>query len=574
MTPLQQAPKPRSRWTPAVLPLDGQDYASAYRPFTKRWGRWFAVGAVAAGFFMLGQIPMTIWMVGWMFSTAGDIMSGGPLDPMEAMGDLMGSPWFLLLTNFSWAIMIPGSILAMAVYGPKAWRFVLSVTGKWRWDVTLKSLGLIAPFFALYIGTMLFMSVGGDWQWNPNWLLVIIVLLTTPLQSAGEEFFFRGVLTQQIAGWIPRPVIGSLVAGGVTGIIFGAMHMHGFTLPTLQLMFVGFVCSLLTWRTGGLEAASVLHACNNVFIMLPLAFMGFAAFDPDAPGTDEAGTSFGAEFLVFGMATAAMALSYVAVHFGLRKEQRVTEGAPGAEALLVPSHGPAAPVGVVHGYGYGSPVRGAHVQNPYAQAAAPAPSAAAPPTQAPPTAPPPQGGFPPYGGQPGQGLPGRGQPGQGQAGQGMPNPHAHPSTSAPPAAPSAAGPGYPAAPQQGYSGQNPQGPNTPGQNAPGQSVPGQSVPEQGQQVWSGARHQDPSSTSQPASSVATPTPSTPAPAASSPAPNPYAPPPAAPEHAAPRENVDPDAAPSPTASADEHNPYAPPAPRHAEDGKSGSGTEA
>ncbi|HIY65027.1 MAG TPA: CPBP family intramembrane metalloprotease, partial [Candidatus Agrococcus pullicola] len=429
MAPLQQAPKPRSRWTPAVLPLDGQDYASAYRPFTKRWGRWFAVGAIAAGFFMLGQMPMTVWMFGWMFSNAGDFMSGGPLDPMEAMGDLMGSPWFLLLTNFSWAIMIPGSILAMAVYGPKAWRFVLSVTGKWRWDVTLKSLGLIAPFFALYIGTMLFMEMGSDWQWNPNWMLVIIVLLTTPLQSAGEEFFFRGVLTQQIAGWIPRPVIGSLVAGGVTGIIFGAMHLHGFTLPTLQLMFVGFVCSLLTWRTGGLEAASVLHACNNVFIMLPLAFMGFAAFDPNAPGSDEAGASFGAELLVFGMATAAMALSYLAVHFGLRKEQRVTEGAPGAEALLVPSHGPAAPVGVAPGYG--APAQGSHVQNPYAQPAAPAPSAAAPPTEAPPTAPPPRSGYPPHGGRPAQSAPA----------QGMPNPYARPSAAAPPVGPAPSAPG-------------------------------------------------------------------------------------------------------------------------------------
>lgn len=337
LAPLQPAPPPRSRWTPPVLPLAGQNYTTAYRPLQKRWGRWFAACALALGFFMFGQVPAMIWMMPMMFNSA----TGAAPDLNQFMNDLMSSPWILVLTNISWAIMIPGSIIAMAVYGPRAWRFVLSVTGKWRWDVVGKSFALIGPFFALYIGTMLFFSFEGQWVWNPNWVLVFIVLLTTPLQSAGEEFFFRGFLSQQIASWIPRPVVGAIVSGLVTGIIFGAMHMHGFTLPTLQLMFVGFTCSLLTWRTGGLEAASVLHICNNVFIMLPLAFMGYSALDPEATGAG-AEPSFAAEAITFAMAMTAMGLSYLAVHFGLRKEQRHTDGAPGSEALI----GPAPIVGV------------------------------------------------------------------------------------------------------------------------------------------------------------------------------------------------------------------------------------
>lgn len=409
MVPLQQAPPPRSKWQPAVLPLDGQDYASAYRPLQRRWGRFFAALAILAGAFMFGQMPSVIWM---FFN--GDMLFGSTMtDPMDMMSGMMGSPWFMLVVNLAWAVMIPGSVIAAAVYGPRAWRFVLSVTGRWRWDVTLKSFGLIAPFFALYIGLMLALTPGMEWQWNPNWLLVVIVLLTTPLQSAGEEFFFRGAMTQHIAGWIPRPIVGTIVSGAVTGIIFGAMHMHGFTLPTLQLMFVGFACSALTWRTGGLEAASVLHACNNVFIMLPLAFLGYGAFDPNAPGNDAApGDNPLADLMTFGIATLAMALSYVAVHFGLRKEQRVTEGAEGAEALLEPQ----APAVAAWQPSYAGQQHG--VPSPYGQ----------------------QPGRPVYGQQPGQ-PPGYGHYGQppahGQPGGSVPGPVAtsvgNPPTFAPPA---------------------------------------------------------------------------------------------------------------------------------------------
>ena len=446
MVPLQQAPPARSKWQPAVLPLDGQDYASAYRPLQRRYGRFFAALGILAGAFMLGQMPSIIWM----FFNGGDLFTSTLTDPMDLMGEMMGSDWFLFIVNIAWAVMIPGSVIAAAVYGPRAWRFVLSVTGRWRWKLTLKSFGLIAPFFALYIGLMLWMTPGMDWQWNPNWTLVVLVLLTTPLQSAGEEFFFRGALTQHIAGWIPRPLIGSIVAGLITGTLFGALHGHGFTLPTLQLIFVGFVCSLLTWRTGGLEAASVLHACNNVFIMLPLAFLGYGAFDPNTPGSDQLpGTDPLAEVITLGIASAAMALSYLAVHFVLRKEQRLTKGAPGAEVLLQPAQ-PAipawqpsyAPAGYApQGYGQqpqARPAQPGHVQ-PYGQQ--------------------PMQQRPSYGQQPGQ------PPGYGHYGQPAP-------TSGQGPAPQPGQHGYGPTPNGGVTGR---GPNAAGEHPPTYAPPPSAV---------------------------------------------------------------------------------------------------
>lgn len=353
MAPMQAAPPPFDKRRAAVLPIDGQNYASAFRPLTKRWGRFLIALGVLIGLFFLSQAPATIAVLFMMTGISPDSFS-----PEQMMAEMMGSEWTLVVTNIGWGLMIAGSMATMAVYGKGAWRYVLSVAGKWRWGLALKALGLFAVPFALYIGTTLSME-GLDWKFDPNWLLIFTVLLTTPLQATGEEFMFRGVLTQKIGGWIPNSMVAALVSGGVTGFIFGAIHGHGFSLATLQLMCVGWACSLLTHRTGGLEAASALHTLNNVFIMLPLGFIGVSALDPTAGGSGTANPF--AVVIGFFCALGALGACYLLTHFFL-KEQRTTVGVPGSEALLAP----AAPVAYVAyptaGAGYDAPYGGAPAQ--------------------------------------------------------------------------------------------------------------------------------------------------------------------------------------------------------------------
>lgn len=418
LAPMQQAPQPRKSGTPAVMPLAGQTYASAFRPLPKRWGRFLLGLGIALGMFLLSQAPSTILV----FFLLADAPMTALTDPNQLMSLLMTSDWLLVVTNIGWGIMIAGSIATMAIYGPGAWKYLLSVAGKWRWGLTLKALGLFAGPFAIYIGFTLMVEEGLTWQFDPNWLLVFSVLLLTPLQATGEEFLFRGVLTQKIGGWIPHQIVAALVSGGVTGFIFGAIHGHGFSLATLQLMCVGWVCSLLTHRTGGLEAASALHTLNNMFIMLPLAFMGVSALDPTMGGA--AGVQSPLIVLAsFGLAMFALGSSYALAHFFLKKEQRVTVGAPGAEALLAPAYavafgGPAGYAGAprpaaggvsnpMGGYGAGGQQYGGQPgaqqfggqpgYAPPASAAAPTyapPPSAVAPSQHNPYAPRPQGGAP------------------------------------------------------------------------------------------------------------------------------------------------------------------------------------
>jgi membrane protease YdiL (CAAX protease family) len=97
-------------------------------------------------------------------------------------------------------------------------------------------------------------------------VLALIVLLTTPLQAAGEEYAFRGYLTQAV-GSLTRNV---WLAVLVPALIFAAVHgAQNVPLFFDRFMF-GVIAGWLVIRTGGLEAGIALHVLNNM-----LAF-GFA----------------------------------------------------------------------------------------------------------------------------------------------------------------------------------------------------------------------------------------------------------------------------------------------------------
>lgn len=370
-----QAPAPtKPALLPAALPLSGRGYTQVLQPLERRAGRWFLAWAIAIGFFMGGQVLTIALMLPGLF----DFMS--TIDPMHPPVDetqfgldfiesVLGSPLGMAAVNMAWAAMIPGAIVALAAFGKGAAGLAMSVVGRWRWGTTARAALVIVPIFALYIGLSLWMDPSVEWQWNPNWGLVIVVLLTTPLQATGEEFTFRGLLPQMMGGWLQHryvpalvmlPAVGlvmllqpvtwwlsllALVAAAVgpwvltgrfgnalwtgiaTGLLFGAMHAHPSIAATLQLSLVGFTCSMLTYRTGGLEAASVLHTANNVFIMVPLALTGVSAFSGSQPVAGE-------DWLSFGITAVALGLAYVAVHFTLAKAQRATEGNAAADMLV------------------------------------------------------------------------------------------------------------------------------------------------------------------------------------------------------------------------------------------------
>ena len=115
-----------------------------------------------------------------------------------------------------------------------------------------------------------------------GWLLVV-VLLTTPLQSAAEEYVFRGYLSQAIAGWIRAPQAGAVVAAVLSALLFAAAHGPQDPLTFLDRFAFGLAASAVVWLTGGLEAAIVLHAVNNVLVFVLAGTLGEGVATEEVP---------------------------------------------------------------------------------------------------------------------------------------------------------------------------------------------------------------------------------------------------------------------------------------------------
>ena len=95
----------------------------------------------------------------------------------------------------------------------------------------------------------------------------LVVLLTTPLQAAGEEYLFRGYLLQAF-GSLFRSTVGGDRA--CTAVLFAFAHgAQNFPLFFDRFAF-GLIAGWLVTRTGGLEAGIALHILNN-FLAFGLA---------------------------------------------------------------------------------------------------------------------------------------------------------------------------------------------------------------------------------------------------------------------------------------------------------------
>lgn len=98
---------------------------------------------------------------------------------------------------------------------------------------------------------------------------LLVVLLTTPLQAAGEEYLFRGLLLQATGGTRLPAVLCCVV----NGLVFAAAHLQ-FELPLFADRFLlGAVLSWLAIKTGGVEAGIAIHTVKNVAVLLPAGLL-------------------------------------------------------------------------------------------------------------------------------------------------------------------------------------------------------------------------------------------------------------------------------------------------------------
>ncbi len=208
------------------------------------------------------------------------------------------NPVSFALTNLSLIVLIPSAMLAVwVVYRTKP-RFLLSVEGRFRWRWFARCLIVIVPIWVIYlgVGNLLDPPTGGR---PPQWLaLMIIAIVSTPLQCAAEEVTFRGFLPQVLGSWF-RPRLAAVLVPlpfsvGLFALAHGSLHLW----ILVDLGSFALATYILMWRTGGLEAGIALHAVNNLLIFLVTINLG--GWQQSFVQTDTEGSP-GAALISFGV---------------------------------------------------------------------------------------------------------------------------------------------------------------------------------------------------------------------------------------------------------------------------------
>jgi hypothetical protein len=266
----QQPSSPRQPSPPPSFPhAEPTPYHLVLRTWTYHWWRPL-VGIVLLVVGMVLIVPLLtlpVLLVGVAFEGGDGI--DGYFDALTRALELTElSPSALLWLNLSLGGLILWTWLLSRFLHNLRPGWLTSVMPRMRWRFFWACMGIaVVALVAQVLAGMVIPSAGdpslSDGV-NPvtgqTLALLVIVLLTTPLQAAGEEYAFRGYLLQAVGALTKR----AWIALVVTSLLFALAHgVQNFPLFFDRFMF-GLIAGWLVIRTGGLEAGIALHVLNNL----------------------------------------------------------------------------------------------------------------------------------------------------------------------------------------------------------------------------------------------------------------------------------------------------------------------
>ena len=307
---------------PTALPVEPKRHSQFLQTPRKRWWKLPIALVVAGVAWLLGSTIATIPAVVYdLINQKIDLTNAA------AIADFLGSitthvtPALFLANNVGIALMIPSAWLGLIIYGQKP-RWLSSVVGGLRWKWLFRILGLILlPYIALEVLTLLVTGVP-QLTWKPYSLfMILVVLLTTPLQCAGEEYGLRGLINR-LAGSYGSSRRSFWTGAIVSSLAFMFLHAAQDIYLNVFYFSFGMLSCWMAWRTGGLEAGIALHVVNNITAMAVFPFSDFSGVF-----NRTAGSANPWDVVPLG---AVMLASMGLVEWQARKQKPVAVAAPGA----------------------------------------------------------------------------------------------------------------------------------------------------------------------------------------------------------------------------------------------------
>ena len=245
-----------------------------------RPGIWRSLlGIVSIAFLMMVVVPAIAGIA--MFAAL--MASGDTVEEATATLDITKNvtPAGLALVNVVIALAIPVVWLVTWLFHRLKPRWLASVAPRIRWGYLTACLGLSVVALMASLGVALLLpSTPGEapigelnafTDRTRDFLLVIVLL--TPLQAAGEEYVFRGYFAQAFGSLVKSETLSKGMAVLLPALLFALAHGAQDAPVFFDRFAFGVVAGVLVLVTGGLEAGIAMHVLNNFFAFgLALAF--------------------------------------------------------------------------------------------------------------------------------------------------------------------------------------------------------------------------------------------------------------------------------------------------------------
>lgn len=245
-----------------VLPPDGASYPQILRGQSFVW--WRSLAGVVFGLslylLLITLISRIVVSVAWS-TTAADV----PYADYYTQAFAFQRPSGMLAANLAILVLIPIAWAMLTVVHQVKPRWLSSVQPRIRWRYLLVCAGvaLVALNGVLLLSTLATGTPSFGLQ-KGFWGFFVVIILTSPLQAAAEEIFFRGYLMQALGSVVAQPWFGVVGSSVVFALLHGTQNLPLF----IDRLAFGLLAALLVWRTGGLEAGIAAHVINNVFAYL------------------------------------------------------------------------------------------------------------------------------------------------------------------------------------------------------------------------------------------------------------------------------------------------------------------
>lgn len=166
--------------------------------------------------------------------------------------NLNNAGWILVAVILTWYLhrVRPGFLVSVAQ------RF------RWRWLAVCFGLGILTLVVTVAVEKVIPSTTTGSvsehYSSSTTVAFIAVIALTTPLQAMGEEFLFRGYLTQAMGGVAP-----TVVAVVAPALLFAAAHGSQSLPVFIDRLAFGLMAGVVVVVTGGLEAGIAMHVLNN-----------------------------------------------------------------------------------------------------------------------------------------------------------------------------------------------------------------------------------------------------------------------------------------------------------------------